>query len=99
MIVKQRGGENKVSKMELVGNVKGKECVILDDMIDTAVFIIYYNYYINLLIFYQVTVCKAAEELKRNGAKNVICYATHVNFNLYYPLIYNNFSFIQWKCY
>ena len=37
MIVKQRIKANEVSKMELVGNVKGCECIIIDDMIDTAV--------------------------------------------------------------
>jgi len=37
MIVKQRVKANEVSKMELVGNVKGAECIIIDDMIDTAV--------------------------------------------------------------
>lgn len=36
MIVKQRVKANEVSKMELVGNVKGCECIIIDDMIDTA---------------------------------------------------------------
>lgn len=37
MIIKQRVKANEVSKMELVGNVKDCECVIIDDMIDTAV--------------------------------------------------------------
>jgi ribose-phosphate pyrophosphokinase len=36
MIVKQRVRANEVAKMELVGNVKGCECVIIDDIIDTA---------------------------------------------------------------
>jgi ribose-phosphate pyrophosphokinase len=36
MIVKQRIRANEVAKMELVGNVKDCECVIIDDMIDTA---------------------------------------------------------------
>ena len=36
MIVKQRVKANEVAKMELVGNVKGCECIIIDDMIDTA---------------------------------------------------------------
>lgn len=36
MIVKQRIKANEVSKMELVGNVDGYECIIIDDMIDTA---------------------------------------------------------------
>jgi len=36
MIVKQRIKANEVSKMELVGNVNGCDCIIIDDMIDTA---------------------------------------------------------------
>lgn len=36
MIVKQRIKANEVDKMELVGNVKDKTCIIIDDMIDTA---------------------------------------------------------------
>lgn len=37
MIVKQRVKANEVAKMELIGNVKGYDCIIVDDMIDTAV--------------------------------------------------------------
>lgn len=37
MIVKQRIKANEVAKMELVGNVNGQECIIIDDIIDTAV--------------------------------------------------------------
>ena len=37
MIIKQRVKPNEVAKMELVGNVKDCECIIVDDMIDTAV--------------------------------------------------------------
>lgn len=36
MIVKQRVKANEVAKMELVGNVKNQECIIIDDIIDTA---------------------------------------------------------------
>ena len=36
MIVKQRIIANEIDKMELVGNVKDKTCIIIDDMIDTA---------------------------------------------------------------
>ena len=32
MIVKQRVKANEVAKMELVGNVNGQECIIIDDI-------------------------------------------------------------------
>lgn len=36
MIIKQRAGAGKIAKMDLVGSVDGKDCIIVDDMIDTA---------------------------------------------------------------
>lgn len=36
LLNKERKEANKIEKMELVGNVKGKVCIIIDDMIDTA---------------------------------------------------------------
>lgn len=36
MIVKHRIKANEISKMELVGDVSGNDCIIIDDMIDTA---------------------------------------------------------------
>jgi len=36
MISKERKEANKVDKMTVIGNVKGKTCIIVDDMIDTA---------------------------------------------------------------
>ena len=36
MLNKERKEANKIEKMELVGDVTGKTCIIIDDMIDTA---------------------------------------------------------------
>eukprot|EP01084_Bolivina_argentea_P036541 67589_1 len=36
MIIKQRESANQVSQMDLVGDVDGCDCIIVDDMIDTA---------------------------------------------------------------
>lgn len=36
MIVKQRAKANEIDRMDLVGNVEGCDCIIVDDMVDTA---------------------------------------------------------------
>jgi len=36
MIIKQRAAANQISQMDLVGEVEGRDCIIVDDMIDTA---------------------------------------------------------------
>ena len=36
MIVKQRRRANEVSKMELVGDIRDNDCIIIDDIIDTG---------------------------------------------------------------
>ena len=36
MIVKQRMRANEVSKMELVGDIRDNDCIIIDDIIDTG---------------------------------------------------------------
>jgi len=37
IMIKQRKAESQITSMDLVGDVKGKDCIIIDDMIDTAV--------------------------------------------------------------
>ncbi|KEG10972.1 putative phosphoribosylpyrophosphate synthetase [Trypanosoma grayi] len=59
-ILKRRVEANQVDSMQLVGEVDGCTCIIVDDMIDTA-----------------GTLCKAAEVLSENGAKEVHAWATH----------------------
>eukprot|EP00485_Elphidium_margaritaceum_P002642 CAMPEP_0202695268 /NCGR_PEP_ID=MMETSP1385-20130828/8908_1 /ASSEMBLY_ACC=CAM_ASM_000861 /TAXON_ID=933848 /ORGANISM="Elphidium margaritaceum" /LENGTH=434 /DNA_ID=CAMNT_0049351267 /DNA_START=38 /DNA_END=1342 /DNA_ORIENTATION=+ len=64
MIIKQREAANQIKQMDLVGDVEGCDCIIVDDMIDTA-----------------GTLCKAAEELKKRGAKRIYAFATHGVFS------------------
>lgn len=64
VIDKQRKKANEVANMQVIGNVRGKECIIVDDMIDTG-----------------GTLMKAAAELKKQGATQVIVYATHGLFS------------------
>lgn len=64
MLIKQRSEANKIDRMDLVGSVAGSDCIIVDDMIDTA-----------------GTLCEAARELKKHGAKRVFAFATHGLFN------------------
>jgi len=64
MIIKQRSGPGKIASMHLIGDVKGRDVILYDDMIDSA-----------------GTLCKAANNLKRKGAKRIYCFATHGLFN------------------
>jgi ribose-phosphate pyrophosphokinase len=36
MIIKQRSGASQIERMDLVGSVEGADCIIVDDMVDTA---------------------------------------------------------------
>jgi ribose-phosphate pyrophosphokinase len=51
---------NSVEALDVIGDVKGRRCVIIDDMIDTA-----------------GTICAAADQLKKHGAKEVYAMSTH----------------------
>ncbi|MGZ0710355.1 ribose-phosphate diphosphokinase (plasmid) [Coraliomargarita sp. W4R53] len=55
---------NQITVNEIVGDVSGRVCLLVDDMIDTG-----------------GTIVKAAEALKKNGAKRVIVAATHAIFS------------------
>lgn len=60
IIDKRRPSANEAQVMHIIGDVKGRCCLIVDDMVDTA-----------------GTLCKAADALKRAGAKQVVAYCTH----------------------
>ncbi|MDR3411137.1 MAG: ribose-phosphate pyrophosphokinase [Formivibrio sp.] len=64
IIDKRRPKANVSEVMHIIGDVKDRTCLIVDDMIDTA-----------------NTLCKAAEALKKFGAKRVLAYATHAVFS------------------
>ncbi|MEY4457651.1 MAG: hypothetical protein RIS25_244 [Actinomycetota bacterium] len=55
---------NQVSVHEIVGQVEGRVCLLVDDLIDTG-----------------RTIVKAAEALKKAGAKGVVVAATHAVFS------------------
>ena len=60
IIDKRRPKANVSEVMNIIGDVEGRTCVIMDDIVDTA-----------------GTLCKAAQALKKNGAKRVMAYCTH----------------------
>ena len=60
IVDKRREKPGEVAEMTVIGDVKGKTCLIVDDMCDTA-----------------GTLCKAAEVLLDNGAKEVHSYISH----------------------
>ncbi|NQZ29347.1 MAG: ribose-phosphate pyrophosphokinase [Mycoplasmatales bacterium] len=64
IVDKRRTGPNQSVISGILGDVKDKNCVIIDDMIDTG-----------------GTIIKAAEELKRQGAKKILIAATHGIFS------------------
>ncbi|MDH2927456.1 ribose-phosphate pyrophosphokinase [Lonepinella koalarum] len=64
IIDKRRPKANVSQVMHIIGDVADRDCILVDDMIDTG-----------------GTLCKAAEALKKNGAKRVFAYATHAVFS------------------
>ncbi|MCG6904384.1 MAG: ribose-phosphate diphosphokinase, partial [Rhodobacter sp.] len=60
IVDKRREKPGEIAEMTVIGDVMGKTCIIVDDIVDTA-----------------GTLCKAAEVLVENGAKEVHSYITH----------------------
>ena len=60
IVDKRREKAGEVAEMTVIGNVEGRTCLIVDDIVDTA-----------------GTLCKAADVLMDNGAKEVHSYITH----------------------
>ncbi|MGC2235818.1 MAG: ribose-phosphate pyrophosphokinase [Pyrinomonadaceae bacterium] len=60
LVDKRRERANIAQVMNVVGDVSGKNCLIIDDMCDTA-----------------GTICKVAEALHKNGAKDIYACFTH----------------------
>ncbi|HEY0428370.1 MAG TPA: ribose-phosphate pyrophosphokinase [Pyrinomonadaceae bacterium] len=60
LVDKRREKANVAEVMNVVGDVSGKNCLIIDDMCDTA-----------------GTICKVAEALHKNGAKEIYACFTH----------------------
>jgi ribose-phosphate pyrophosphokinase len=60
IIDKRRSGPNKSEVMHIIGEPSGRDCIIIDDIVDTS-----------------GTLCSAAKELKKSGAKSVRAYVTH----------------------
>ncbi|CAN0574893.1 unnamed protein product, partial [Ectocarpus sp. 12 AP-2014] len=60
IVDKRREKPGEVAEMNVIGDVSGKVCLIVDDMCDTA-----------------GTLCKAAEVLMENGAREVHAYISH----------------------
>uniref|UniRef100_A0A451DF29 Ribose-phosphate pyrophosphokinase n=1 Tax=Buchnera aphidicola (Cinara pseudotsugae) TaxID=2518978 RepID=A0A451DF29_9GAMM len=64
IIDKRRPNVNVSQVMNIIGQIKNRDCILIDDIIDTG-----------------VTLCKAAQALKKNGARNIYAYATHPIFS------------------
>ncbi|VFP77688.1 ribose-phosphate pyrophosphokinase [Buchnera aphidicola] len=64
IIDKRRPNVNVSQVMNIIGQIKNRDCILIDDIIDTG-----------------ITLCKAAQALKKNGARNIYAYATHPIFS------------------
>ncbi|PAF54804.1 ribose-phosphate pyrophosphokinase [Mycoplasmopsis agassizii] len=73
IVDKRRTGVNKTEVLGLIGDVQGKNVVIVDDIIDTG-----------------GTIIKAAETLKKYGAKKIIVAASHGIFTKGFEIFENS---------
>lgn len=64
VVNKYREKANEVASMQVIGNVKDKNAIIVDDLVDTG-----------------GTLIRAAEELKKLGAKEIYIFCTHGVFS------------------
>lgn len=64
IINKYRERANEVASMQVIGNVEGKNAIIVDDLVDTG-----------------GTLMRAADELKKLGAKDIYIFCTHGVFS------------------
>ncbi len=64
IIDKRRPKANEMEVMNIIGDVSGKVCLMMDDMIDTG-----------------GTICRGAQALINNGAKEVVVCCTHPVFS------------------
>ena len=60
IVDKRREKPGEIAEMTVIGDIEGRSCLIVDDIVDTA-----------------GTLCKAADVLLENGAKEVHSYITH----------------------
>ncbi|MBU0894247.1 MAG: ribose-phosphate pyrophosphokinase [Nanoarchaeota archaeon] len=75
---KERAAPGEVASMQLIGDVNEKNCLIVDDIIDSG-----------------GTLCKAAQILKENGAKKIMCYGTHGIFTKGISDLCDNYDFVM----
>lgn len=89
-ILKRRVAANVVDSMQLVGDVSGMVCLIVDDIIDTAGTTSFYLFSTfakkkpnpsDIALLFAGTLTKAAEHLISNGATKVYACATHGIFS------------------